>query len=390
MKNIKKLIPQTIPYIKKILLITTLCWVILIVISNYYDGPKTFPATQEQLAMPFDSESSLKYCRFSYQEQETPVLGAVISLDNKEYVLPLKESYETMTGDNTALFDNTQIFIESITLAKEITRELIDYHFSDETSLNALPIEEVHTLPFIETPTKFIQGSNSAMHNRNAKRMTVKGWMPMVRTMILNPYNFITNDSFYADSNEEQPFLFFHGNPQNFYSHGDFVRLPDGVEKIDFEAELAVVIGKTGTDISPSEAMDFVAGYLIYNDLSDRVTQDEERLEFVGYQKSKYMNALSHYFVTDIDPTNFAITAYINNDEVLTCTTQEIMAFMSFEDQIAKYSQYGGLMTGEVIGLGTMAGGSLNELELPHLFPGDTVTFIGNQGLGELTLHITK
>ncbi len=128
---------------------------------------------------------------------------------------------------------------------------------------------------------------------------------------------------------------------------------------------------------------------MIYNDLSDRAIQDNERLAFLGYQQSKYLNARSNYLVTDIDPEQFAIQAYVNGKEVFTCSPADILEFMSIEEQLVAYSQNGGLAAGEIIGLGTMAGGSLNELELPpHLISGDTVTFIGNQGLGELTLTI--
>ncbi len=198
----------------------------------------------------------------------------------------------------------------------------------------------------------------------------------------------ITNDSFYSEHNEIQEFGFFNGNPLNHYTNGDTIPLAYEGQLLDIEAELAVVISKTGTSISIDEANSFIAGYLMFNDISDRSIQDKERLSFLGYQKSKYLNARSSYLVTDIDPNKFAIRALVNGEEVFTCSPKDILDFMTIEEQLVTYSNYGGLVSGEIIGLGTMAGGCLNELELPHLKSGDTATFIGNQGLGELTIII--
>ncbi|HKJ58879.1 MAG TPA: fumarylacetoacetate hydrolase family protein, partial [Halobacteriales archaeon] len=74
----------------------------------------------------------------------------------------------------------------------------------------------------------------------------------------------------------DRPMLFLKG-PNALAGHGDTVTLPAGKERIDHEAELAVVIGEQCRNVAEADAMDVVAGYTAANDLSNRDDQNEEQ-----------------------------------------------------------------------------------------------------------------
>ncbi len=220
-------------------------WIVIIIASNLNDRPIAYPpASEDNLNIPFNSEQSLKLCVFSTDDLER-TLGAVILVNTEEFILPLQLSSKLYTGTTSKYFDDAMSYIENIKEAKELTRTLIDKSSELISSDSLINPKDVTIHPFIDTPPKFIHGANSRKHHRNAKRLTVKGWMPGIATLFLNPYNFLTGgDSFYSEVNEEQEFGFFHGNPLNHYSNGDTVALRYKGQKLDVEAELAVVIAK--------------------------------------------------------------------------------------------------------------------------------------------------
>lgn len=363
-------------------------WTILVIVSNVLDGAIRYPAPKEFLDIGFNPEKSLKYGVISVNGKR--VLTAVIIKDGEEHLLPLQESHYRKYGVNNPLFDNTMNLISNMELSKDITWKLLK-----SEALNNYPTElkkekDIKLLPFLETPTKMLHGTNSRKHYRNIKRAAVGRMLPIVSKLILNPYNMLTNDSFYLKPMEEMKFGYFHGNNIGIYTNNEDITMPDGVTRFDIEAELAVVIGKAGKNIDINDAKDYIAGYLIFNDITDRDIQDIERLEtYTGYQKSKYISVLSSYMLTDIDPDKYTVTAKVNGKEVFTACQDEISEFLSLEEQITLYSKYG-FAPGQVIATGTMAGASLIELDLPLLVPGDEVEFIANQGFGSLKNRIIR
>ncbi len=370
-------------------LLIILIWGLLILISNIHDGPIAHPAPEEFIKLPFNPNRSLKYCVFS-KGQGKPELGAVIIRNSEEYILPLQKSLILWRSSSSSLFESSLALISDMEQSKKLTRKIILHEQNSGYPTELLRESDIELLPFLERPAKMLHGTNSPAHHRNVKRTVVKKWFPIVSKIILNPYNMITGDAFYSESNETPEFGFFHGNNIGIYTNKQAVKLPETCKEIDLETELAFVIGKRGSNIPTNEAKPYIAGYLLFNDFSDRAEQDKERLTFNGYQKSKFISSLSSYLVTDIVPEQVTVRAVVNGTEVLAACADEIFNFLSIEKQISLYSQYGTLVPGTVIGTGAMAGGSLVELELPFLRPGDTVEFIGNQGLGTLSNTLIK
>ena len=358
---------------------------LLVFISNLKDHPIPFPASEEVLAMGFNPQKSLKFCVYQ-DKSKGRVLSTVIVKNNQEYLLPLASSYHSLFDTSITYFENSHALIKNIKEAKPLVRKLIKEASALGFPNATLQEKDVDLQPFMEIPTKLLHGTQSMDHYRNAKRAAVKRGLPNLGRFILIPYNFVTNDDFYSTSEEDQKFDFFHGNNTGLYTTGDTVPLQEGVKELDVEVELAVVISKPGRNIAKEEADEYIAGYLFFNDFTDREAQRKERSEtYTGYQESKYISSLGAYFVTDIDPSKFAVRTLINGKEVASACNDEIIDFMPLDEQIVNYSKYF-LASGQVIALGTMRDGSLFELDIPMLRKGDVVEFQANQGLGN-TIH---
>ncbi len=180
--------------------------------------------------------------------------------------------------------------------------------------------------------------------------------------------------------------IYYKGNVNSLGTHEQDVPRPYGVPELDYEFELAYVIGKGGKDIAPEQAMDHVFGYMLYNDFSERTIQGREMSVGLGPAKGKdFHNAhvFGPYLVTKDeipDPYNLALTSRINGETVAEENSGSI--HWKIADMIAHASREERLVPGEVFGTGTVGNGSGGE----HgrlLRPGDVIE-IEATGLGLL------
>jgi acylpyruvate hydrolase len=164
---------------------------------------------------------------------------------------------------------------------------------------------------------------------------------------------------------------------------GSPIPLPKGSEKPDYEAELGVVIGKRGKSISPSEAMDYVAGYMIVNDVTDRAWQNRTSQYLIGKSVEKF-KAMGPYLVTKdeiADPHKLAVKLWVN-DELRQDSNTSLQVF-KISDVVAYMSTFWTLEPGDVLSTGTPAGVGDRRNPPAYLKPGDTVR-IEIAGLGTL------
>lgn len=155
----------------------------------------------------------------------------------------------------------------------------------------------------------------------------------------------------------------------------DDVILPPGSEKTDWEVELAVVMKRTPRYLKdPSEALDYVAGYALSNDLSERAFQ----LEVSGGQWSKgkcaeTFNPLGPVLrpASEIDPTGLRLRSWVNGEVRQDSSTADMV--FSVAEIIHHLSHYMLLMPGDVISTGTPEGVALSG-RFPYLKVGDVVT----------------
>ncbi|WP_052863117.1 fumarylacetoacetate hydrolase family protein [Streptomyces niger] len=190
---------------------------------------------------------------------------------------------------------------------------------------------------------------------------------------------------------------FYFSNPHAVIGPYDDVPVPPGSRALDFELEVAAVIGREGRDLTPEQARDHIVGYTILNDWSARDLQSREMQVGLGPCKGKDTAAtLGPYLVTadELEPYRDAegflrltLTAEVNGVTV----GEDLLSHMSwtFEEMVGYASRGTRVVPGDVLASGTCGnGGCLAELwgvrgeqSPPPLAPGDTVT-LTVEGLG--------
>jgi 2-keto-4-pentenoate hydratase/2-oxohepta-3-ene-1,7-dioic acid hydratase in catechol pathway len=193
---------------------------------------------------------------------------------------------------------------------------------------------------------------------------------------------------------------FYFTNPYAIIGAHDDVPVPPGSTVLDFELEVAAVIGREGRDLTPGRARDHIIGYTVFNDWSARDLQSREMQVRLGPCKGKDTAAtLGPYLVTadELEPYRDAdgflrlgLTASVNGEVV----GEDLLSNMSwtFEEMVAYASRGTVVRPGDVLGSGTCGnGGCLAELwgvrgrqDPPPLKPGDTVT-LTVEGIGTVS-----
>jgi 2-keto-4-pentenoate hydratase/2-oxohepta-3-ene-1,7-dioic acid hydratase in catechol pathway len=179
----------------------------------------------------------------------------------------------------------------------------------------------------------------------------------------------------------EVPILFYK-HPNTVVGPFDDVIIPRGGEKVDWEVELGVVIGKRARYLSsPEEALDYVAGYVTSNDVSERAFQNTHS----GGQWSKgksaeTFNPLGPALVPadEVDPQNLHLWSRINGEPRQDSNTSDMV--FTVAELIHNLSQYLVLEPGDLVNTGTPQGVALSG-RFPVLTAGDEME-IGIDGLG--------
>ncbi|SDN61234.1 2-keto-4-pentenoate hydratase/2-oxohepta-3-ene-1,7-dioic acid hydratase (catechol pathway) [Lutimaribacter pacificus] len=172
----------------------------------------------------------------------------------------------------------------------------------------------------------------------------------------------------------EQP-IYYKGNRLSFIGHGQDVRWPNYADFLDLELELAIIIGKRGTDIPAGDAPGYIWGYTILNDMTARDAQMVEMAGQLGPAKGKDFdtgNILGPWIVTADEighPVALDMEVRVNGTRWGGGSSAQM--HHSFADIIAHISRSETLYPGEVIGSGTVGTGCGLELG-KRLEPGDT------------------
>jgi 2,4-diketo-3-deoxy-L-fuconate hydrolase len=177
------------------------------------------------------------------------------------------------------------------------------------------------------------------------------------------------------------PILFFK-HPNTVVGPHDDLRIPPRAEKVDWEVELGVVIGRRARYLdSVDDALDHVAGYVVSHDVSERTWQKEES----GGQWSKgkiaeTFNPLGPALVPadEVDPQALAIWSTVNGEHRQRSTTGDMV--FSVAHLVWHLSQYGVLDPGDLLNTGTPEGVAMSG-RFPYLRAGDVVE-LGIDGLG--------
>ncbi|WP_435181795.1 fumarylacetoacetate hydrolase family protein [Halorussus sp. AFM4] len=151
----------------------------------------------------------------------------------------------------------------------------------------------------------------------------------------------------------DRPLLFLKP-PNSLSAHGDTVPLPAGKERVDHEAELAVVMGEQARDVAADEAMDYVAGFTCMNDVSNRDDQDREQ-NWVRGKAFDNSAPLGPVLATpDEVPDDAAVELRVNGETRQSSSREEFI--WSVPELIEEITTYMTLEPGDVVSTGTPAG----------------------------------
>jgi len=166
---------------------------------------------------------------------------------------------------------------------------------------------------------------------------------------------------------------------------GEAIRIPPITEQADYEAELAVVIGRAARNVSESEALDYVFGYTNANDVSSRDLQFSEGGQWTRSKSIDTFCPMGPYIATTdeiADPQDLSIRCILNGEVMQDGTTAKMI--FSVAELVSFLSQGMTLVPGDVIVTGTPPGvGSARDPQV-WLKAGDEVS-IEIEGLGTLT-----
>jgi 2,4-didehydro-3-deoxy-L-rhamnonate hydrolase len=179
-----------------------------------------------------------------------------------------------------------------------------------------------------------------------------------------------------------EPVIFFKATSAIVGPNDDLV-IPRNSKKTDWEVELAVVIGKKANYITEAEAMDYVAGYCLHNDYSEREFQIEHSGQWVKGKSCDTFAPLGPYLATKDElgnVGNLRLWLKVNGTLRQDGTTANLIYNVPFV--ISYLSQFMSLLPGDVISTGTPAGVGMGMNPQTYLKAGDEVE-LGIDGLGE-------
>lgn len=179
-----------------------------------------------------------------------------------------------------------------------------------------------------------------------------------------------------------EPIIFFKATTA-ITGPNDNVVIPPNSVKTDWEVELAVVIGKKASYVKESDALNYVAGYCLHNDYSEREYQLERNGQWVKGKSCDTFAPLGPYLVTPDDVGNvdsLRMWLKVNGKTMQDGNTDDMVFKVPF--LVSYLSQFMTLLPGDVISTGTPAGVGLGFKPPIYLKPGDVVE-LGIEGLGD-------
>ena len=193
-----------------------------------------------------------------------------------------------------------------------------------------------------------------------------------------------------TNSNTPKEPIVFNKSPNCIVGPNDDIVIPKFSKSLDHEVEIAIVIGKKAKYVKEEEAQDYIIGYCICNDISEREWQKDRGGQWVKGKSGDTFGPLGPYLVTKDeirDPSNLNLTLDLNGKRRQTGNTS-LMIF-NFNFLISHISQFITLMPGDVITTGTPAGVGMGMKPPDYLKDGDEM-ILKVDNLGEQKLKVVK
>lgn len=319
----------------------------------------------------------MKFVSFSHGA----VAQAALLVDNKVYPLSLI---------NAEIPETMKAILEDWETNKAKSQTIQDEIINGKHSEKAIDYSDLNILAPVPQPSSCRDGYAFRQHVAAARRNRK---VPMIEEFDQYP-------------------IFYFTNHNAIQGPGEIVCMPDHFQKLDFELEAAIVIGKKGRNITAADADDYIAGYMIMNDMSARTLQMEEMLLNLGPAKGKdFSTVIGPFMITpdELEPFkiqakpnhtgnnyNLSMKCWVNGVQV----SEGNMGDMDWTfAEIVERCAYGvDILPGDVIGSGTVGTGCFLELngtgllndpnyQVQWLQPNDVVTMeIENLGRLENTI----
>lgn len=188
-----------------------------------------------------------------------------------------------------------------------------------------------------------------------------------------------------AESNMQlpaEPVIFFKSTTALVGPNDDLI-IPKNSTKTDWEVELALVMGKKASYVKEAEAMEYVAGYVLHNDYSERAFQLERSGQWVKGKSCDTFAPLGPWLATPdeiADLSNLRLWLTVNGKMMQDGNTKNLV--FNIPHLVSYVSQFMTLLPGDIISTGTPAGVGLGQKPEPvYIKPGDVIE-LGIDGLG--------
>jgi|ERR1700688_1866470 len=179
-----------------------------------------------------------------------------------------------------------------------------------------------------------------------------------------------------------EPVIFFKATT-SLVGPNDDLRMPKGALKVDWEVELAVVIGKKCSYLEPEEALEYVAGYVLHNDYSERAFQLERGGQWVKGKSADTFAPLGPFLATrDEIPDTSRLGMWLKVNGVFRQRSSTSEMIFDVPTLVSYVTQFMTLLPGDIISTGTPAGVGLGMRPPQYLKAGDVVE-LGIDHLGE-------
>ena len=239
------------------------------------------------------------------------------------------------------------------------------------------------------TPATLAAATQARLHKLDLTRLPVVRGRPRLGCPLAGIGKMICIGLNYTDHAKEvglplptEPTLFIKA-PSAITGPNDRIVRPRGARKLDYEVELAAVIGKDGQDIDEAHALEHVAGYCIVNDVSERAFQMEHGGTTTKGKSADTFGPVGPWLVTAdeiSDPQALGVWTTVNEERRQDGNTANMV--FSVRHLVAYVSRFMSLRAGDLISTGTPAGVGHGFKPPRYLEPGDVVE-MGITGLGE-------
>lgn len=199
--------------------------------------------------------------------------------------------------------------------------------------------------------------------------------------------NYLDHAMEFGEGVPTEPVIFMKASSAWSGPNDDVIR-PRGSEKLDYEVELAVIIGATASYVEEADARDYIAGYSVFCDYSERDFQKEMGGQWTKGKSADTFAPMGPCLVTPdevSDPHGLRLWCKVNNDIRQNGWTGDMMFKVPL--LVSYVSRFMTLLPGDIIATGTPSGVAMGMNPPRYLEPGDAVE-CGIEGLGELRQRV--